>query len=419
VLGGWLQGNRRSAERFLRESQLAAELDHPNVVTVYDAGETDGRLWIAMQFIDGEDLSDRIDRTGGPLALEDTLAILDQVAGALDAAHQLGLVHRDVKPSNVLLQGDHAYLTDFGLMRRIEGGGDMTRDGEFMGTIEWAAPEQINHGEVTGATDVYALGCVMFACLTARLPYEGDSPAQVLMAHLQDPTPALADRRKDLPAGLQPVLEKAMAKAAPERFQTAGEMMAAAHAASAGEADPLAAVGAKPPKSPAPAGAAPSRGRRTLLIAGPAAAILVVVIVIVALATGGGSTHAASAYEHQVNANDVTLEREVGAVVARDKQGGSLDARIERHIQVRDAIERSAGRLEKLKPPAKVAADHAVLVDGYQLAAQEYADAIKAAQGGDATALRSIDKSFETSSSPAAQQIRRASQRIEARLPGG
>src|SRR3954452_1940091 len=141
VLGGWLQGNRRSAERFLRESQLAAELDHPNVVTVYDAGETDGRLWIGMQYVDGEGLSDRIDRTGGALSLEDTLAILNQISSALDAAHDLGLVHRDVKPSNVLLQGEHAYLTDFGLMRRIEGGGDMTRDGEFMGTIEWAAPE--------------------------------------------------------------------------------------------------------------------------------------------------------------------------------------------------------------------------------------------------------------------------------------
>ena len=123
VLGGWLQGNRRSAERFLRESQLAAELDHPNVATVYDAGETDGRLWIAMQFVDGEDLSDRIDREGGALSVEDTLAILNQISGALDAAHGLGLVHRDVKPSNVLLTGEHAYLTDFGLMRRIRAAG--------------------------------------------------------------------------------------------------------------------------------------------------------------------------------------------------------------------------------------------------------------------------------------------------------
>ena len=336
---------------------------------------------------------DRIDREGGALSVEDTLAILNQISGALDAAHGLGLVHRDVKPSNVLLTGEHAYLTDFGLMRRIEGGGDMTRDGEFMGTIEWAAPEQINNAEVTGATDVYALGCVLFACLTASLPYKGDSPAQVLMAHLQEPTPKLADKRKGLPPGLQPVLEKAMAKAPGERFQSAGEMMAAARVATAGEGDPLAAVGAKPPSPPA-TGARPGGRRRGLLfIAGAVVLLAAIAIVVVVLATSGGSRTT----RPRARTSSRSL-RTTGPSSARSGPSSRATGKAARSTPGSSATSRCATR-SRAAPPvgedqaaAAVAADHAVLVDGYQLAAKEYADAIKTAQGGDRAALDSIDR---------------------------
>jgi serine/threonine-protein kinase len=204
-----------------------------------------------MRWVEGgEDLGDRIDAVGGPRDLATTLDVLDQIGGALDAAHALGLVHRDVKPSNILLEGDRAFLTDFGVMRRVEGGNGLTRSEEFMGTIEWAAPELIDGGALGPATDVYSLGCVFYACLAARTPNEGESPGEVLMAHLQKPPPKLPDKQ------LQPVLDRAMAKDPAARFQTAGELAAAARAAAAGNAVPAA---------PAPA---PPRRRRLALARG-------------------------------------------------------------------------------------------------------------------------------------------------------
>ena len=407
MLGGWLQGNRRAAERFLRESRLAAELDHPNVVTVYDAGQDDGRLWIAMRWVEGgEDLGDRIDAIGGPLDLDTTLDVMDQIGGALDAAHALGLVHRDVKPSNILLEGDRAFLTDFGVMRRIEGDNDLTRSEEFMGTIEWAAPELINGGELGPATDVYSLGCVFYACLAARIPYEGESPGEVLMAHLQKPAPKLADKR------LQPVLDRAMAKEPAERYQSAGELAAAARAAARGAAVP---AGPVAPAAPA----APRERRPWPWVAAAVGALVVVAVVVILLVSGGGSDGGgagAQAYEDQVRASDTTLTREVGEVAAREARGGSLDARIERNIQARDAVRRAADRLAAVKPPASVARDHAVLVDGYRLLVEEYDDAIRAARAGDAAALDRVDRRFANGQSASARQVHRASARIEASL---
>jgi serine/threonine protein kinase len=156
--------------RFLRESELAAAIDHPNVLPVYDAGDTDGVLWIAMRHVDGIDLAALLERQG-PLASEQALGIVGQVAGALDAAHARGLVHRDVKPGNVLLavQDDavtHAYLADFGLTKRIGGARGLTLSGQVLGTIDYIAPEQVQGGPVDGRADQYALGCVLFECLT-------------------------------------------------------------------------------------------------------------------------------------------------------------------------------------------------------------------------------------------------------------
>ena len=178
--------DERFRERLLRESRLAASLDHPNVVPVYDAGEADGRLFIAMRYVDGVDLKALL-RDAAPLASERVIDIGGQLAEALDAAHQRGLVHRDVKPSNVLLdqQGDrdHAYLADFGLTHSPAAAGPT--DGQFMGTVDYVAPEQIRGDVVDGRADQYALGCLLFECLTGSLPFRDRSEVAAIFAHLR------------------------------------------------------------------------------------------------------------------------------------------------------------------------------------------------------------------------------------------
>src|SRR5207244_5218521 len=152
--------------RFLRESQLAASLDHPNIVPVYDAGEEDGLLYIAMACVEGSDLKSLLAEEGR-LPLRRALRLAGQIGSALDAAHARGLVHRDVKPANILVgDGDRAYLSDFGVVKELTGNGT-TRTGSFVGTIEYSAPEQIEGRDVDARTDVYALACVPYECLAA------------------------------------------------------------------------------------------------------------------------------------------------------------------------------------------------------------------------------------------------------------
>ena len=173
-------------DRLLRESRLAASLDHPNVVPIYEAGEADGRLFIAMRYVDGTDLKALLRREGA-LAPERAVAIAAQIADALDAAHGKGLVHRDVKPSNILVdqQGgrEHAYLADFGLTQSVSDAGPT--DGQLMGTVDYVAPEQIRGDQVDGRADVYALGCLLFETLTGTLPFSGASDVAVVYAHLE------------------------------------------------------------------------------------------------------------------------------------------------------------------------------------------------------------------------------------------
>ena len=225
-------------ERFLRESELAAAIDHPNVLPVYDAGETDGVLWIAMRYVDGTDLQAMLDRDGPP-APEQALAIAGQVAGALDAAHARGLVHRDVKPGNILLAVEdgavtHAYLADFGLTKRIGGARGLTVSGQVLGTIDYVAPEQIEGGQVDGRADQYSLGCVLFECLTGVVPFRRDSELAVLWAHVHDPPPQIGEYRPDLPAALDDAIGRALAKAPGDRHPSCGALVASAQAALAG-----------------------------------------------------------------------------------------------------------------------------------------------------------------------------------------
>jgi YVTN family beta-propeller protein len=219
-------------ERLLRESRLAAGLDHPNVVPVYDAGEADGTLFIAMRYVDGTDLRALL-RAEGPLEPERAIAIAAQVAGALDAAHARGLVHRDVKPSNVLLDRaegrEHCYLADFGLTQSVTN--RPVTDGELMGTVDYVAPEQIRGDPVDGRADVYALGCLLYESLTDELPFGRASDVATIYAHLEeDPVPA-SERRAELPEDVDAVLARAMAKDREERYDTCSALVEDARSA--------------------------------------------------------------------------------------------------------------------------------------------------------------------------------------------
>jgi predicted Ser/Thr protein kinase len=227
-------------ERFIRESNAAASLDHPNVIPIYGAGDEEGVLWIAMRYVEGEDLARLIERDG-PLSLKRTVSIVSQVAQALDAAHRQGLVHRDVKPSNVLIgEGDHAYLTDFGLIKRRDAATGFTKTGQFLGSVDYAAPEQIEGGTVDARSDVYSLGCLMYECLTGEPPFPRDSEVAVLYAHLNEQPAKVTSHRPQLPVGTDAVLAKAMAKNRDDRFSSTGDLAAAAQELR-GRTDPIAA----------------------------------------------------------------------------------------------------------------------------------------------------------------------------------
>ena len=208
--------------RFVHESEAAASTEHPNIVPIYAAGEADGALYIVMRYVDGQDLRDLITERG-PLPPERATEIVSQVASALDAAHARGLVHRDVKPSNILLdrQGN-AYLCDFGLIKRSEVDTGLTKTGQFMGSIEYCAPEQIRGDEVDGRADVYSLGCVLFEALAGRPPFKRETEIATLYAHLEQTPPSLSSVAPDAPRDLDAVVNTALAKRPSGRYPTAG-----------------------------------------------------------------------------------------------------------------------------------------------------------------------------------------------------
>ncbi len=215
-------------ERFTREARIAAALQHPNIVTVYDAGEVDGVLYLAMRYIDGSDLS-AILRADGRLRPYRAIDVCRQVAAALDAAHAQGLIHRDVKPANVLIEGRTAFLTDFGLTKRLHGTHtQLTRAGDVVGTIHYVAPEQIEGGQVSARTDVYSLGCLLYHCLTGQVPFKRDTDVAVIYAHLSEEPPRPSRVRSELPEGLDAVIAKALDKSPDRRFATCEALIAAA-----------------------------------------------------------------------------------------------------------------------------------------------------------------------------------------------
>ncbi len=224
LLNPELAASEEFRERFVREARAAAELEHPNIVPVYDAGEVEGRLYLAMKFIEGTDLAHVLEEEGS-LSPERTMSLLEQLADALDTAHDHGLIHRDVKPANALLDGERLYLTDFGLTRRVDSTRPLTATGRAVGTAAYLAPEQIRGEPLDRRVDVYALGCVLYQCLAGKPPYLRDTDMLIMWAHVGAEPPSLAAERTDLPATVDRVIKKALAKSREDRYDTCGELI--------------------------------------------------------------------------------------------------------------------------------------------------------------------------------------------------
>jgi predicted Ser/Thr protein kinase len=253
--------------RFARESKLAASIEHPNVIPVYEAGEHDGTLFLAMRFVDGTDLKSLLTREG---RLEPIRAarFVAQIAHALDAAHAAGLVHRDVKPANALLAAqDHVYLTDFGLTKRAASGSAMTKTGQMVGTVDYVAPEQVEGGSVDARADVYSLACVYYHLLTGQVPFDKPSEMAKLYAHVHEAPPRVSEVVPGTPGAIDDVIWRGMAKEPTKRYLSAGDLGRAAVAAA--EHKPI----AEPERSVARGEAAPVpvAEARTMMGAGPEA----------------------------------------------------------------------------------------------------------------------------------------------------
>lgn len=211
-------------ERFTREAQTIAKLDHPAIVPVYDFGEEKGQPYLVMRLMLGGSLQHRLDK--GSLSVDETAVILQRLGSALDAAHSQGIIHRDLKPSNVLFdQYGESYLADFGIAHISSSEANLTASGSLVGTPMYMSPEQV-YGDKTldGRSDIYALGVILFQMLTGHTPYDADTPARVMMKHVMDPVPAISTERPDLPAEMDAIITKAMAKERDERYATANEL---------------------------------------------------------------------------------------------------------------------------------------------------------------------------------------------------
>ncbi|MFJ2748540.1 serine/threonine-protein kinase [Streptomyces sp. NPDC087297] len=246
--------------RFTHESRVAASIDHPHIVPIFEAGETDGVLYIAMRYVSGLDLRALLDREG-PLPVATALRIAAQVASALDAAHDHDLVHRDVKPGNILVAAgtdsehpEHIYLTDFGLTKKSLALTGFTTDGEFVGTLDYMAPEQISGRPVDGRCDLYSLACVVYETLAGAPPFQREEDAALLWAHQYDPPPPITERRPGIAPAAVDVLTKALSKIPEDRYASCLEFVAALRVATGGGtgrgADPPARENSRPPGAP-------------------------------------------------------------------------------------------------------------------------------------------------------------------------
>ena len=340
LLAPELADSERFRDRFLRESRLAASIDHPNIVPIYDADEASGTLFIAMRYVEGTDLKELI-RAEGRLDGGRTAAIVGQVASALDAAHALGLVHRDVKPSNVLLTSDdHVYVSDFGLTKRALSVSGLTATGQLVGTIDYVAPEHIKGDAVDRRADVYSLGCMVYECLSGHAPYPRDLEVGVLWAHVEEPPPKVTQERADLPPEVDDVVACAMAKDPGERTPTAGEVAIALRAALRIEAPSGEAW--SPPKARPSASPGRRKAGVAAAVVGVVALIAVGAVVLFSAGGGGGSVTPAADTVGRIEAGPAAFAESVpvgvdptGVAVGEDgdlwviNQGDSTVSRID------------------------------------------------------------------------------------------
>ncbi|OBH09706.1 protein kinase [Mycobacterium sp. E3247] len=302
VLPPNLAEDQEFQQRFRREARIAASLNDPHVVPIHGYGEIDGRLYVDMRLIEGRDLLQYIDENGGRLSPERAVAVIEQVAAALDSAHQVGLVHRDIKPKNILVTNarDFVYLIDFGIARTVADTA-LTQTGHTMGTVAYMAPERFR-GTTDHRADVYSLACVLHECLTGKRPYAGDSLEEQLHAHLNVPPPRPSTTSAGVPPALDAVVARGMAKDPEHRYQSAMELAEAARAALAGAPmtssppPPVPPAGPPPTQDFPPTGAHPSpqppyrpptQSRRLLLgiVGASALALAAVVALVIALVT--------------------------------------------------------------------------------------------------------------------------------------
>ena len=228
VLAPALGRNPEFTDRFIRESRAAAQLNHPHVVPIFEAGNDGDTLFIAMQLVRGVDLKTHIERKG-PLPVEEVLSVITQAARALDHAHENGLLHRDVKPANLMLEERdgylHVYLTDFGLTKSLGTDSRITHTGELVGSVHYVSPEHLEGRELDTRTDVYSLGCVLYEALTGRPPFERETDMAILWAHLNAEVPRPSKARRSLPHVVDRVVARAMAKEPAERFSTCADLV--------------------------------------------------------------------------------------------------------------------------------------------------------------------------------------------------
>ncbi|MEV0993527.1 protein kinase [Nonomuraea sp. NPDC050202] len=248
ILNPVLSVDDRFRQRFILESRTVASIEHPNIIPIYEANaDVDGVLYIAMRYVDGLDLR-RLIYDRGPLPLGQANQIFSQVAAALDAAHAHDLIHRDVKPANILLAGDHVYLTDFGITKHRSSISGLTQTDQFIGTPRYMSPEQINKEHIDGRCDQYALACVVYEALSARLPFQRENDIALLWAHLAEQPAPLSQLRPELPAQVDGVIMRALAKSPEQRYATCTEFVTALRDAISGPqydpfADPFGALG--------------------------------------------------------------------------------------------------------------------------------------------------------------------------------
>jgi serine/threonine-protein kinase len=207
--------------RFRREVKAAQKIEHPNVVPVLDDGVEGGLPYLVQRLIPGGSLADRVTNSG-PLSLEEAVRLLSGAAAGIDALHDAGLVHRDIKGANILLEGDTAYVSDFGLAKDSQAS-NLTRPGQALGSLDYMSPEQIRGEDVSPATDVYALGCVMFEVLTGTPPFGGRPSMRVLFAHLQEAPPDLSEQRRDIQPAVARAISRALEKEPEDRPSSAAE----------------------------------------------------------------------------------------------------------------------------------------------------------------------------------------------------